>query len=54
MTVLVTGGAGFIGSNSVLDWIVATGKPVMNLDALTNTGILRNVDALRDDSRKTL
>ena len=31
--ILVTGGAGFIGANFVLDWIAATGEPVLNLDA---------------------
>ena len=33
--ILVTGGAGFIGANFVLDWIELTGEPVVNLDALT-------------------
>ena len=36
--ILVTGGAGFIGANFVLDWIAATGEPVLNLDALTYAG----------------
>jgi dTDP-glucose 4,6-dehydratase len=51
MTVLVTGGAGFIGSNFVLDWLTATAEPVVNLDALTYAGNLHNLDALRDDAR---
>ena len=51
MTVLVTGGAGFIGSNFVLDWIAATGEPVVNLDALTYAGNLANLDSLRGDAR---
>jgi len=33
--ILVTGGAGFIGSNFVLDWIASVGSPVVNLDLLT-------------------
>src|ERR1044072_103621 len=35
---LVTGGAGFIGSNFVLDWIAASGEPVVNLDNLAYAG----------------
>jgi dTDP-glucose 4,6-dehydratase len=49
--ILVTGGAGFIGSNFVLDWIAATGEPVVNLDALTYAGNLRNLAALEGDAR---
>jgi dTDP-glucose 4,6-dehydratase len=49
--ILVTGGAGFIGSNFVLDWIAATGEAVLNLDKLTYAGNLRNLDALAEDSR---
>jgi len=48
---LVTGGAGFIGSNFVLSTIAATGEPIVNLDRLTYAGNLRNVDALRADPR---
>jgi len=51
MTVLVTGGAGFIGSNFVLDWLAVGGEPIVNLDALTYAGNLHNLDALRDDAR---
>jgi dTDP-glucose 4,6-dehydratase len=36
--ILVTGGAGFIGSNFVLQWIEAAGTPVVNLDLLTYAG----------------
>ena len=49
--ILVTGGAGFIGSNFVLDWLAAGGEPVVNLDKLTYAGSLRNLEALRDDAR---
>ena len=48
---LVTGGAGFIGSNFVQSVIAATGEPVVNLDKLTYAGSLRNLDAVRDDPR---
>lgn len=51
MTILVTGGAGFIGSNFVLDWIAGTGEPVVNLDALTYAGNLRNLASLQGDAR---
>ena len=51
MTILVTGGAGFIGSNFVLDWMQVVGEPVLNLDALTYAGNLHNLDALKGDSR---
>ena len=51
--ILVTGGAGFIGSNFVIDWLTATGEPVVNLDKLTYAGNVRNLDCLRDDSRHT-
>ena len=49
--VLVTGGAGFIGSNFVLDWIAATGESVVNLDALTYAGNRENLAALDGDER---
>jgi dTDP-glucose 4,6-dehydratase len=49
--ILVTGGAGFIGSNFVLDWIAATGEPVLNLDVLTYAGNRENLRALDGDAR---
>ena len=49
--ILVTGGAGFIGSNFVLDWIEATGEPVVNLDALTYAGNLESLRTLNGDAR---
>jgi dTDP-glucose 4,6-dehydratase len=49
--ILVTGGAGFIGSNFVLDWLAAEGTPVANLDKLTYAGNLENLAAIREDPR---
>ena len=49
--ILVTGGAGFIGANFVLDWIAATGEPVLNLDALTYAGNLESLKSLDGDAR---
>src|SRR3954464_2300590 len=48
---LVTGGAGFIGSNFVLSTLAATGEPIVNLDKLTYAGTLRNLQSLRGDAR---
>ena len=48
---LVTGGAGFIGSNFVLAAVAQAGEPVVNLDKLTYAGSLGNLDALRGDAR---
>ena len=49
--ILVTGGAGFIGSHFVLDWLAGSGEGVVNLDALTYAGNLENLAAVRDDPR---
>lgn len=49
--ILVTGGAGFIGSNFVLDWLKASNEPVVNLDALTYAGNLENLQSLTEDPR---
>nr|MDH4449243.1 GDP-mannose 4,6-dehydratase [Rhodoferax sp.] len=43
MTLLVTGGAGFIGSNFVLDWLAQSTETVVNLDKLTYAGNLHNL-----------
>jgi dTDP-glucose 4,6-dehydratase len=48
---LVTGGAGFIGSNFVLSTLAATGEPVVNLDKLTYAGNLANLESLHGDAR---
>jgi dTDP-glucose 4,6-dehydratase len=49
--IFVTGGAGFIGSNFVLDWLAQCDEPVLNLDALTYAGNLQNLTALAGDPR---
>ena len=51
MTILVTGGAGFIGSNFVLDWLAQCDEPVVNLDKLTYAGNLENLASLQGDAR---
>jgi len=49
--ILVTGGAGFIGSNFVLDWLAQSDEPVVNLDALTYAGNTENLRSLEGDQR---
>ncbi|NHZ41633.1 dTDP-glucose 4,6-dehydratase [Massilia aquatica] len=49
--ILVTGGAGFIGSNFILDWLAHSDEPVLNLDQLTYAGNLDNLAPLRGDAR---
>jgi dTDP-glucose 4,6-dehydratase len=49
--ILVTGGAGFIGANFVLDSIAASGEAVVNLDKLTYAGNVANLAALANDAR---
>ena len=52
--ILVTGGAGFIGSNFVLDWLAhrdTRDEPVVNLDALTYAGNLRNLESLQGNPK---
>ena len=51
MTILVTGGAGFIGSNFVLDWLAGSDETVVDLDALTYAGNLANLASLSGDAR---
>jgi dTDP-glucose 4,6-dehydratase len=50
-TILVTGGAGFIGSNFVLNWIAKTKAGIVNLDLLTYAGNRRNLVSVEGDSR---
>ena len=51
MTIIVTGGAGFIGSNFVLDWLAGSDERVVTLDALTYAGNLENLASLQGDAR---
>ncbi len=51
MTILVTGGAGFIGANFVLDWVAQSDETVINLDKLTYAGNLANLASLERDER---
>jgi dTDP-glucose 4,6-dehydratase len=51
MTILITGAAGFIGSNFVLDWLAQSDETVVNIDKLTYAGNLQNLDTLVDDLR---
>src|SRR5690606_286909 len=53
MSILVTGGAGFIGSNFVLDWLAAGDEPLINLDKLTYAGNLQNLASAAHDQRHT-
>ena len=54
MTLLVTGGAGFIGANFVLDWLAAHDEPVINLDKLTYAGNPETLASLQGDARHQL
>ncbi|HMO16297.1 MAG TPA: GDP-mannose 4,6-dehydratase, partial [Pirellulaceae bacterium] len=49
--ILVTGGAGFIGANFVLDWLAQSDEPVVNLDKLTYAGNRENLASLAGDAR---
>ncbi|MGZ3184502.1 MAG: dTDP-glucose 4,6-dehydratase [Telluria sp.] len=49
--IFVTGGAGFIGSNFVLDWLKQLDEPVLNFDKLTYAGNLKNLASLQGDPR---
>ena len=52
--ILVTGGAGFIGANFVLDWLAVHDEPVLTLDKLTYAGNVENLHTLQGDARHTL
>lgn len=54
MSIVVTGGAGFIGSNFVLDWLAHRDEPVVTLDKFTYAGNPDNLASLRGDARHTL
>ena len=49
--IFVTGGAGFIGSNFVIDWLAQSDEPVVNIDSLTYAGNLENLASLHADPR---
>ncbi len=49
--ILITGGAGFIGANFILDWLAEHSEPVLNLDKLTYAGNLENLASLHGDER---
>jgi dTDP-glucose 4,6-dehydratase len=51
--ILVTGGAGFIGSNFILQWMQSETTPILNLDKLTYAGNLANLEQVSSDSRYT-
>lgn len=51
MTILVTGGAGFIGSNFIIDWFTQSNETVVNLDKLTYAGNGENLASLVEDKR---
>ena len=51
MAILVTGSAGFIGANFVLDWLALHDEPVVSLDKLTYAGNLQNLSSLQCDER---
>ncbi|MBC7490522.1 MAG: GDP-mannose 4,6-dehydratase, partial [Glaciimonas sp.] len=49
--ILITGGAGFIGANFVLDWLAQSDETVVNLDKLTYAGNLETLASLQGDAR---
>ena len=49
--ILVTGGAGFIGANFILDWFAQADEEIINLDNLTYAGNLENLASLKEDKR---
>lgn len=51
MTVFITGGAGFIGSNFILHWLSQFNEPIINIDKLTYAGNLNNLSSIRNDPR---
>lgn len=54
MSIIVTGGAGFIGSNFVLDWFDSSNEPIITLDKLTYAGNPENLASLADNPHHQL
>ncbi len=54
MSILVTGGVGFVGANFVLDWIAGCEEPVVNIDKLTYAGNLETLASLQGNYSKNL
>lgn len=51
--IFITGGAGFIGANFILDWLATLAEPVINIDKLTYAGNIRNLESVITDPRHT-
>lgn len=51
MTILITGGCGFIGSNFIIDWLAVTEEPLVNLDNLTYASNIKNLYSVLPDKR---
>jgi dTDP-glucose 4,6-dehydratase len=51
VTIIVTGGAGFIGSNFILDWLEQSSEHIVNIDKLTYAGNMGNLSAIENDER---
>ena len=51
MKILITGGAGFIGTNIILDWLTQSDEEIITLDNLTYAGNLENLASLKDDKQ---
>ena len=49
--IIVTGGAGFIGSNFILKWMSQSKEPILNIDCLSYAANLNNLKAIEDDKR---
>lgn len=49
--ILITGGAGFIGSNFVLNWLAKNDEPIINLDKLTYAGNFGNLASVQDEPK---
>ena len=54
LSIIVTGGADFIGSNFILDWLTESDETVINIDCLSYAGNVSNLQSLQDDPRHIL